>query len=417
MLFPHGARAGDLIVQNARVLDGTGAPPRENIDILIRNGQIDQIGTDLSVGDVPALDVAGATVLPGLIDAHVHFAAAPGGGFRDDTAETRRELNREHLRAYLANGVTTVFEPGSPVEAVREVQDLLAEGAPGPRYVTTGPMVRVPGGYGAGGHGTVRTPEDVETVLDLIESIGGVGVKLTTERGFNPFGSLPIYSPEIQRAIVEGTTRRGLQVYVHAMSERDAELALDLGAHAIMHSPVGGAWTGQFFGTDDLSDEFVARMVGSGAYQLTTFSILDTWPGAYDTKRLDDALVRLTVPGVERDTARNPSAVRFFYVSTLGFAVPWTFEFARPWLAQRLWSPENLHEGLRYSQRNVRRLQLAGVPIVAATDAPSPWPFAISHFHGPQTAREVELLGEAGLTPIEAIVAATRTPARTFNYE
>jgi imidazolonepropionase-like amidohydrolase len=417
MLFPHGTRASDLIIQNARVIDGTGAPPREDVEILIRNGQIDQISTHLSVGGIPTLDVAGATVLPGLIDAHVHFAAAPGGGFRDDSAQTRRELNREHLRAYLANGVTTVFEPGSPIEAVREVQDLLAEGASGPRYLTTGPMVRVPGGFGAEGGGTVHTPEDVEAVLDLIESIGGVGVKLTTEQGFNPFGSLPTYSPEIQRAIVEGATRRGLPVYVHAMSERDAELALDLGAHAIMHSPAGGVWTGQFFGTDDLSEEFVARMVGSGAYQLTTFSILDTWPGAYDAKRLDDPLVRLTVPEVERDTARDPSAVRFFYVSMLGFAVPWTFEFARPWLAQRLWSPENLREGLRYSQRNVRRLHLVGVPIVAATDAPSLWPFAIYHFHGPQTAREVELLGEAGLAPIEAIVAATRTPSRMLGLE
>ena len=45
------------------------------------------------------------------------------------------------------------------------------------------------------------------------------------------------------------------------------------------------------------------------------------------------------------------------------------------------------------------------------TDAPSPWPAAIYHFHGPQTLREIVLLGEAGLTPMAAIMAATRVPA------
>jgi imidazolonepropionase-like amidohydrolase len=63
------------------------------------------------------------------------------------------------------------------------------------------------------------------------------------------------------------------------------------------------------------------------------------------------------------------------------------------------------------SQRNLLRLHRAGAPVVAATDVPSPWPDAIHHFHGPQMAREVELLGEAGLSPLEAIAAATGTPA------
>jgi predicted amidohydrolase YtcJ len=263
----------------------------------------------------------------------------------------------------------------------------------------------------------VRTPADVEEALDVIRSIGGIGVKLSVEHGFNPLRSLPTYTPEVSDAIVRGAAARGLPVYVHAMSERDAQVALDLGAHAIMHAPMGGLWTGQFLGSSDISDAFVARMVKSRAYQVTTFSLIDTWPNGYDTRRLHDPLVRLTVPAVELATARDPEAARFFTLSMLGSAVPWTFEFTRPWMARHLWSAENLQEGLRYSQRNVLKLYRAGVPVVAATDAPSYWPLAIYHFHGPQTVREVELLAEAGLSPIEAIAAATRVPAQMLGID
>ena len=428
---PAWGKGADLAILNARLIDGTGAPAREDVTIVVRAGRIETIGTEPPPVGVSIIDASSATVLPGLIDAHVHLAAAPGSAFRHDTLETVQELNHLHLRAYLANGVTTIFDPQAPVAIAKEAQRWLAAGNPGPRYLTTGPMLSVPGGYGvASSFGlsvpggplaeaalVVRTPADVEAALDVIRSIGGIGVKLSVEYGFNPFGSMPTYPPEVRDAIARGAAARGLPVYVHAMSEREDQAALDLGAHAIMHAPRGGHWTGHFFGSRDLSDGFVARMVKSRAYQVTTFSVIDTWPNGYDTHRLDDPLVRLTVPPVELATARDPEAARFFAVSMLGAAVPWTFEFMRPWMARHVWSPENLHEGLRYSQRNVLKLYRAGVPVVAATDAPSFWPLAIYHFHGPQTAREIELLGEAGLSPIEALAAATRVPAEMLGID
>ena len=70
-----------------------------------------------------------------------------------------------------------------------------------------------------------------------------------------------------------------------------------------------------------------------------------------------------------------------------------------------------LDEGLRYSQRNVKRLSDAGIPVVAATDSPSPWDGSSTHFHGPGMLRELELLVEAGIAPMAALIAATRTPA------
>jgi imidazolonepropionase-like amidohydrolase len=407
----------DLLIAGARLLDGTGAPPVEAVSVLIRDGRIQAIGRDLAAPAARVIDAQGLTVLPGLIDAHIHLAAAPGSAFRNDTPERVQELNRAHLRAYLANGVTTVLDPGSPLDMVTAAQAWLTQGHPGPRYLTTGPMLRVPGGYGAEEHGALHSPQDVRAALDRIQAIGGVGIKLSTERGFSPLSRLPSYPPEIREAIVAEAAHRGLPIYVHAMNESDAEEALALGAHAIMHAPMGGLWKGDLFGVRALSDRFIAEMKESGAYQLTTFSLIDTWPGGFDARRLEDPLLRLSVPAAELATASDPEALRFFAIYGIGYAAPWTFEFLRPWLGRMLWRATSLQAALRHSQREVLRLHRAGVPIVVATDAPSPWPAAIFHFHGPQTAREIELLAEAGLTPLEAIRAATQVAARMLGLE
>ena len=127
--------------------------------------------------------------------------------------------------------------------------------------------------------------------------------------------------------------------------------------------------------------------------------------------------MRLTVPEVELASARDPRADRYFAIATIGFAAPWIPEMLRPFVARGLWTERNLLDGLGYSQRNVRRLYEAGVPIVVGTDAPSPWDMAIYHFHGPTTVREIELLGQAGLPPLAAVLAATRTPAKMLGMD
>src|SRR5262245_38388571 len=101
----------DLLVRHARLFDGTDGPVREDTDVLVRGGRIVAIAPAIAADDAPVLEVAGASVLPGLIDAHAHFTWAPGASFRGDTTDTAHALNRAHLRGQLACGVTTVLDP------------------------------------------------------------------------------------------------------------------------------------------------------------------------------------------------------------------------------------------------------------------------------------------------------------------
>ena len=402
------ASAGDLLIRNARVVDGTGAAPREATSVLVRGGRIAAIGPALDAPGAEILDASGLTALPGLIDSHVHFVAAPGSGYRGDSDETISALNERHLRAYLACGVTTVLDAGAYPEVVRDIRARLAGGTPGPRYLTTGPYVRPPGGYGHPRFGEEADAAAVESKLDLIQSLGGAGVKIALDPGVAPF------PPEVRDALVAGARRRGLPLYVHAQTEAMQAEALDLGAHALMHLAMGIPVLVQ---GPDLSDAFVLRLAQSGVYQLTTLSLFETFPSAYPRERLDDPVTALVVPELELATARAPDAADRFAVEVLAFAAPWTFEAIRPALGRVFLARGRVLEAVRQGQRNLRRLARAGVPIVAATDAPSPWPAAVYHFHGVQFARELELMGEAGLSPAEVIVAATRTPARMLGLD
>ena len=132
----------DLLIEHARLIDGTGAPPRNGVAILIHEGRVAALGTAAAAERTRIIDATGMSVLPGLIDSHVHFVKAPGSAYRNDSDAAIRDLNHRHLAAYLACGVTTVLDAGAFPEVVRDIQEWLRAGNAGPRYLTTGPYIR-----------------------------------------------------------------------------------------------------------------------------------------------------------------------------------------------------------------------------------------------------------------------------------
>ena len=403
--------ANDLLIVGGKLIDGTGSSFRE-VSILIRNNRITKIDREITSLGAQVLHANGAFIIPGLIDAHVHIGFGPGDAMRNpNNSAAWGTLRGDYLRAYLACGVTTILENSASANAVREVKKRLAAGSPGPRYLTLGPLLKPPGGYPLSypedWWPAISSIEDVDARLDLLQSLGAVGVKVTIEKRIIPLLNLPIHSLKIRQAIVRGAAARNLPIYVHATAERDQSIALNMQAHALVHAL-------QFRG-EQSSDAFIARLAGAGAYQMTTFSAMDAELTMFDLERLNDPLLQLVVPKLELEAARNRTAWASLKAS-VDVVAPWIPHFVRG-VAVRIGMSERVQrKNLRRSQESILRLHEAGVPIVVGSDSPgNPW--VAYGFHGISTIREMELLEEAGLSPSDVLQAATRVSAEMLGLQ
>jgi imidazolonepropionase-like amidohydrolase len=248
---------------------------------------------------------------------------------------------------------------------------------------------------------TVGSIDDLDRVFDAIASVGAIGVKVPIERGFGSDSVFPIHPPEVRDAIRRMAAERHLPIYVHASDEVEQTIGLEMGAHALAHLNFAGS---------EVSPGFVAQAARSGTYLVTTFSIIDAGLARWHPRRLDDPLVQLAVPEVERQTALSEAAWAARDVSELAHAFPRLPHLALRILA-RLSEPEEAQEssGLAANLRSAKRLYDAGVPLVIGSDAGNS--SLLSEFHGTSTLRELELLADAGVPAGDVLAAATRVSA------
>ena len=407
--------AGDaLTIVNAALVDGTGAPPRPT-SIGIRDGVIVSLG-DPMPSDSRILDAAGMTVLPGLIDSHVHFQAVPGAVYRKDDAENRRALMHRHLRAHVANGVTTVLDAAIAAETLREIRAYLAAGGVGPRVMALGPTFHSPGGYMDGAAlsdfwsprwRASATPEDVDALYREYADIEDlVGVKVAATHGFGgPFDIYDTHTPEMLAVIGQRARDHGRQIYVHVNDDRGVDIALGLGARALTHLV-----------RDRPSGERLERLRRAGMHVIPTLYTIDLLSMRYQPRLLDAPMVRLTVPAVERETARDPRAWDQYLKTLVRLVAPYLPEWFAGWWGDVYFTEGTVRSLVRELQENLMLHHDAGVPIVMGTDSGG-WPHMPNLFHGPTALREMELMVEAGMTPEEVLRAATVTPARMMGIE
>jgi len=413
----------DLLITNARLIDGTGAAPRAPCAIRIHAGRIAEIERELPAGDESPLDVAGATVLPGLIDPHVHLQAVPGATFRGDKEDQLWQARLHHLRAYLACGVTTVLDAAIAAPVLRQIRSHLDSGGIGPRYLALAPTFYPPDGYLDHNYLTdawrpmwrpAGTPEDVSALFDEYEGISDIiGVKVMIEYGFSPFYDWPILSPEIRSLIMREAAARNLPIFAHSIQQRAHAVALEMEPRALMHS-----------GLLDRQPpvQLKERMKAGGTYMVTTLS------GLFDcllerksfVRGINDPLILSTVPKEQVDTVQDPVAWRYTYRHMLHATAPRWLPAGLARVASWFLVPATaeifLRRAFRATCQAILRLHEAGVRIVRGTDSGA-WPVFPSCFHGYSTIREMEIMAAAGLQPMAVLQAATRLPAEMMGLE
>ena len=370
------AEPAGLAIVGAQLIDGTGGDPIPDSVIVVRDGRIVAAGSRATI-ETPegaeVVDAAGKTVIPGLADMHGHY--------RGDLAATQ-----QLLRTQLYFGVTTTRSIGlDDADKVAWMLEANAGRADTPRVFTAGIGFTHPNGFNAGG---AQQPATAEEAREMVRALAGQGVHFV-KMWVNevPEPGLKI-TPEIRAAIVEEAIANGLIPVAHIDAEVDGRQLVEAGLRDFLHSTVRTFGPGGGTPVDDPepSAEFIRMCLDNGVAFTPTLSIIqNNWHFAEHPELLDDPELR---------AAMNPEAL-----------ARWDDPEAR---AEVVEAP-NLADrkaAFRQVQDFVKTMHDAGVRIAFGTDSGTP-----NVPMGWGTHHELELYVEAGLTPMEALVAATATSA------
>ena len=402
-----------VLIKNARLINGLGNAREMLQSVFIRDGKIGEIGPDIAVDEAVELDIAGATLMPGLIDAHVHLQSVPGSVFRGDSNEKLHELRLHQLRAYLASGVTSVLDNAISAPMLRFFQEHLAGGGAGPRLFALAPAFYPPGGYLDNNMLTsywgpqwraAGNRSDVEALFEEYRELDDiVGAKVLLESGFGKSNIWPLHSPDMRKTIETEAAKRNLPIYIHAYKPKEQSIGLDMGVHTFVHS-------GFLF--KQPTDAFLDRMRQLGTFVTTTLSCtFDLMLVNFELERLDDDFLKLTVPEELLETARNLDAWDMYYDTFFATSSPrWMPAFILKKITKLMNIEKMIRSCLENASRAILRMHQAGIPIVVGTDASS-WPVFLNFFHGSSTIRELELLEALGIPPMDVISSATSIPA------
>lgn len=358
------------------LLDGYEAEPIHHATVLVEGNRIVAVGERDTV-DVPAnaviIDVAGKTLLPGLIDAHVHVDLI-GHGDYDRYYAFLRGTERLHevmpiaAKQMLRAGVTSAIDLGTPLE-ILEFRERVRRGeVPGPRLTVSGPWITrvylagVPDGYqlliDSPREAAARARELLDAGVDVIKTWVGL-----TEADY--------------RAVVNEAHARGAKVHAHLYNPDAIRAALAAGVDVLQH--VGSARNPPY------DDELVSRIAHARVPIVQTISHrIWVYPATVGfPERLSDPIHAKDMPAdIYREVrASFDSFHRLSYFHDIG-------------------------DEARNAQRSAGQFIEAGAYMGVGTDAASPL-----NFHNEAMWFEMRALVESGMTPIQVISAATKTNA------
>lgn len=226
--------ADAMVIRNGIVIDGTGADPIPDGVVIIHDKRILAVGRAsdfrLPVG-VSIIDAQGGTILPGLINAHVHHSASV-----------------EQRRRFLEEGVTTVCDLGTPLREMPLFAETESTTGRAARVFYAGPIITAPGGYPDGLYHTdgfnyeVATPEEAREAVREMVARGASVIKIALDPSWNREHPLPMLDLETAKAIVEEAHVHGLLVHAHMIQITYFPMALEAGIDVIEHMPFPTGW-------------------------------------------------------------------------------------------------------------------------------------------------------------------------------
>jgi imidazolonepropionase-like amidohydrolase len=385
----HPSKTGDAAVEN-------------NATIVIAGDRIRVAGAGITL-ELPqgakVIDGRGKWVIPGLVDSHVHFFQSGNLYTRPDVADFNavvpyaQEVARNKARlpatfkVWLANGVTGIADVGGPFWNF-DVRDRAAATAAAPRMVVAGPLLSM----------VADPPLDLDDppIIKIDTVAAGLAlVKRELARNpdfikvwfiYKPGDDVPAHEA-IVKAAGDAAHAAGKRLAVHATELIVAKAALRAGADFLVHSVFD----------EPVDDEFIALAKKNHALYCPTLFVVEGYPLALSNQwrptpveaaRADPEILAAMddINGIPQD--RLPPRV------------------------VKLMAENKPVEPPRVAMENLKKVRDAGITIVMGTDAGN-----IGTLHGPSIHREMRLMAQSGLTPLEVLRSATTNAAKTLGLE
>jgi imidazolonepropionase-like amidohydrolase len=384
LLFATSLVAQVKVLKNFTLIDGTGHAPVAHAAMILENGRIEWVGPEAKLKpppSAPITDLQGKYIMPGIINLHVHLGATVGLD-QNEKYFTPENVEKD-LKTYASYGVTTVLSMGTDKDSIFKMRDEQRAGRPTEaRIYTAGQGFVFKGGYGGleGVNQGVATVADVEPAVSAQAAKHVDFIKLWMDDHLGTKKKMPY---DIAQAIIESAHRHHLRVIAHIFYLQDARQLVDYGvdglAHSVRDKPIDPA--------------FIADMKRHG-----------TWQEAATLSREASMFVYGETPAFANDP--------FFTRSVSADVVA---KLKSPAYQQKMRSDPDfaMYPGfLRTAERNLKTLADAGVPYAFGTDSgpPGRFPGYFAHW-------EMELMVQAGLTPMQVITAATGSAARFLHAD
>ncbi len=350
----------------ATLIDGTGQGPINDAVLLISNGLVISVGPrdDVTIPESATIfDVTGKTIMPGIINAHGHI-----GGTEGLTASYSAQHVIRDLKLNAAYGITTVYSlggDGPESAAIRDEQDSITLNRS--RLYIAGEVI------------TGNTPEEARSRVDKNAAMGVDFIKIRVD---DNLGTTEKMSPPIYEAIIDQAKKHNLEVVAHIFYLEDAKALLRLGVKFIGHS----------VRDQPVDEEFITLMKENGATycptlmrEVSTFiyeSTPDFFEDPFFLAHSDTSIIKeLKNPERQLKVGESKSAIGY-------------------------------KKGLVIAKQNLKRISDAGIKIAFGTDTGPP-----ARFQGYFEHLEFEQMVGAGLTPMQAIVAASGNAVYSNNKD
>ena len=350
------------LIRDVRVFDGEHV--FEHRSVLLEDGKISRIGgSELKVTNAEVVDGRGRTLLPGLIDAHVHLP--------NPVEKASRQA--------LVLGVTTQLDMFNGGYRLKLIKKFESEDRPDIADMrTAGTGATVPGGHptqmGGGPIPTITAPDQAQSFVDARIAEGSDYIKIIHDDGSTwswTTQRVPMLDNATMRVLVEAAHKRGKLAVVHVLSEQQARDAISAGADGLAHMFVG----------ESVGPDFGRFVSDHHAFVIPTLVTL--YPDCGKSEG----------PATLADPNLRP------YIGE-----GWRQSME---MAKRNLQLNHLCNG---TDVGIRQLVQAHVPLLTGTDAPVP-----GTTYGASVHVELALLVRDGLTPLQALAAATSVPAQAFH--